>query len=603
MKDVFLWSLCLIAFASLIKAVISDPQTTLLDQDCSPSISTDVSGYLSNRNKTFKDLRGQLLKNNTKFATAQKFGVYALAQCRDYLSGADCLACFVAAVSLSLNCLSDGTARVIFEGCYLRYEAEDFYRVATLPGDTWKCSPNQSSIKETLIDPVVKGLLMDLEAATPKTNGLFAAATQRVHGAGTDATIYAVAQCARTVSPSVCSKCLSVANRNVQHCPPQAGGSSVDAGCFLRYSDTAFFPKNAITDITPFLRVSSRTKSIISVCIVGGVCVFLLILALILWHRLFRKTAKRGVIAGLTNYNYKDLKSATKSFSEKYKVGEGGFGDVYKGIMKNGHVVAVKKLATSTSKVKADFESEIRLTSEVNHRNIIRLLGCCRKGPELLLVFEYMENGSLDKFLYGENRGTLGWKQRFDIIFGVARGLAYLHEEFHISIIHRDIKSSNILLDVDYQPKIADFGLARFIAENQSHFTTGFAGTLGYTAPEYAIHGHLSEKVDTYAYGVVVLEIISGRQSTNKMSASLTDPLLAHAWKLYADDLHLKLVDETLDPGEYNTEIVKKIIQLALMCTQSPTSTRPTMSEVVVSLKNISPIEHISQSNPTWSSC
>lgn len=120
MKDVFLWSLFFIVFVWLIKAVISDPQTNLLDQDCSPSTSTDVSGYLSKRNKTFKDLRGHLLKNSTKFATAQQYGVYALVQCRDYLSGADCLACFDAAVSLSLDCLSDGPARVIFEGCYLR---------------------------------------------------------------------------------------------------------------------------------------------------------------------------------------------------------------------------------------------------------------------------------------------------------------------------------------------------------------------------------------------------------------------------------------------------------------------------------------------------
>ncbi|KAL8155614.1 hypothetical protein AgCh_000851 [Apium graveolens] len=475
MKDVFLWPLLLIW---LIKAVISDPQTNLLDRDCSPSISTDVSGYLSNRNNTFKDLRGQLLKNNTKFATAEQYGVYALVQCRDYLSDADCLACFDAAVSLSLNCLSDGTARVIFEGCYLRYEGEDFYKVATLPGNTWKCSPNQSSIKENLIDPVVKGLLRDLEIATPKTNGFFAAATRRIHASGTDSTIYAVAQCAQTVSQRVCRNCLSVANRNIQNCPPQAGGSSVDAGCFLRYSDVPFFPKNATTDITPFLRASSSTKSRISLCVVGGVCIFLLILALMLWYRLFRKTAKRGVISGLINYDYKDLKSATKNFCEEYKVGEGGFGDVYKGVLEKGHVVAVKKLATSSSKVKENFESEIKLTSEVNHRNIIRLLGYSRKGPELLLVFEYMENGSLDKFLYGEERGTLSWKQRFDIIFGIARGLAYLHEEFHTSIIHRDIKSSNILLDVDYHPKIADFGLARLIAEDQSHFTTGFAGTL-----------------------------------------------------------------------------------------------------------------------------
>ncbi|KAL1802966.1 hypothetical protein ACET3Z_031613 [Daucus carota] len=602
MKDIFLWQLVFIAFVWLIKAVKSDPQTYLLDQDCSPRISADVSSYLSSRNNTFKDLRGKLLENSTKFATAQQDGVYAMVQCRNYLSSADCLICFDAAVSLSLACHSDGPARVIYQGCFLRYEAEDFYRVATLPGNTWTCSPKQSSIKETLINPVVEGLLRDLEVATPKTNSLFAAATRQVPGAGTDATIYAAAQCAQTVSQSECGNCLSVANRKLENCPPQAGGSSVDAGCFLRYSDTAFFPKNATIDITPFLRASSRTKSILIAGLVASACIFLLILAFMLWHRLFRKTSERGFISGITHYKYKDLKAATKSFSENNKVGEGGFGDVYKGITNEGDVVAVKKLAMTTRKVKEDFESEIRLTSKVNHRNIIRLLGCSGKGPELLLVFEYMRNGSLDKFLYGEKRGTLSWNQRFDIIFGIARGLAYLHDEFHISIIHRDIKSSNILLDDDYQPKIADFGLARLIAEGQSHLTTGFAGTLGYTAPEYAIHGHLSEKVDTYAYGVVVLEIISGQQCTKMMADPVAGSLLAYAWKLYADGMHIDLVDEALDPGEYSIEIVKKIIQLALMCTQSPVSTRPTMSEVVASLTGYSPIEQIPESMPTWSS-
>ncbi|KAL7251359.1 hypothetical protein ACSBR1_013241 [Camellia fascicularis] len=186
------------------------------------------------------------------------------------------------------------------------------------------------------------------------------------------------------------------------------------------------------------------------------------------------------------------------------------------GTLKNGNIIAVKKLALSSSRAKADFESEVKLISNVHHRNLIRLLGCSNKGPELLLVYEYMANGSLDRFLYGERRGALNWKQWFEIIFGTARGLAYLHEQFHVCIIHRDIKFSNILLDDDFQPKIADFGLARLLPEEQSHLSTRFAGTLVYTAPGYAIHGQLFEKVDTYSFGVVVLEIISG-QKCNEM--------------------------------------------------------------------------------------
>ena len=163
----------------------------------------------------------------------------------------------------------------------------------------------------------------------------------------------------------------------------------------------------------------------------------------------------------------------------KVKIGEGGFGDVFKGLLKNGKIVTVKRLIVmQTSRVKEDFESEVKLISNVQHRNLVRLLGCSRKGSECLLVYEYMANSSLDKFLYGERRGTLNWKQRFNIIVGMARGLAYLHEEFHVCIIHRDIKSSNVLLDDDFQPKIADFGLARLLPDDHSHLSTRFAGTL-----------------------------------------------------------------------------------------------------------------------------
>nr|CAD1836207.1 unnamed protein product [Ananas comosus var. bracteatus] len=326
--------------------------------------------------------------------------------------------------------------------------------------------------------------------------------------------------------------------------------------------------------------------------VVGGVVVLLLLgIVAFLWIQRSRKLEKvhRGDILGATelqgpvNFNYKDLKAATNNFSEENKLGEGGFGDVYKGLLKNGKIVAVKKLAIAeTKKAKQDFQGEVKLISNVHHRNLVRLLGCSSKGPELILVYEYMANSSLDKYLFGEKRGTLNWKQRFDIIVGMARGLAYLHQEFHVRIIHRDIKSSNILLDDDFQPKIADFGLARLLPNDHSHLSTKFAGTLGYTAPEYAIHGQLSEKVDTYSYGVVVLEIISGRKSNDMKLEPVTQYLLELAWKLYESGDLIELVDESLDPNEYEQEEVKRIIEIALLCTQSTVAARPTMSEVIV---------------------
>ncbi|CAN0897385.1 Cold-responsive protein kinase 1 [Linum grandiflorum] len=205
-----------------------------------------------------------------------------------------------------------------------------------------------------------------------------------------------------------------------------------------------------------------------------------------------------------------------------------------------------------------------------------------------------MPNSSLDRFLFpvvgsgGERiNPVLGWKQRFDVILGMAQGLAYLHEQFHVHIIHRDIKPNNILLDDDFQPKIADFGLARLLPENQTHMTTKFAGTLGYTAPEYAIHGQLSEKVDIYSYGIVVLEIISGTKNSGMIMDSSGEFLLKRAWNSYERGSHIELVDEAIDPTEYQAEEMKKIIEIALTCTQSTPALRPTMSEIIMLLKSL----------------
>ncbi|TKY47330.1 LRR receptor serine/threonine-protein kinase [Spatholobus suberectus] len=271
--------------------------------------------------------------------------------------------------------------------------------------------------------------------------------------------------------------------------------------------------------------------------------------------------------------------------------------------MKNGKVVAVKKLiAGKSSKIDDDFESEVMLISNVHHRNLVRLLGCCSKGQERILVYEYMANNSLDKFLFGKRKGSLNWKQRYDIILGTARGLAYLHEEFHVSIIHRDIKSGNILLDEELQPKISDFGLVRLLPWDQSHLTTRFAGTLGYTAPEYALHGQLSEKADTYSYGIVVLEIISGQKSTDVKVVDDDDDeyLLRRAWKLYERGMHLELVDKSLDPNNYDAEEVKKVIDIALLCTQASAAMRPAMSEVVVLLSSNELVERMRPSMPIF---
>lgn len=493
--------------------------------------------------------------------------------------------------------------------CLLRYESNAFYDQTTMPGNLGICG-NETTSQGNAFVAAAEKLLADLQIAVPKIDGFFAAIKKKVGGDSGNMTVYGVAQCVESASKGACQDCLKVAYGNIERCVPEADGKAVDAGRFLRYSDTPFFADNQTTNITPFLgNDDSNKKKVIIGGGVGGVGLLLIIVLLFSWFKLSRKRKEvpRDGILGATelrgpvNYKYSVLKSATRNFTEENKLGEGGFGDVYKGTLKNGKVVAVKKLVISQSRrAKAYFESEVKLISNVHHRNLVRLLGCCSKGPKLLLVYEYMANSSLDKYLFGERRSFLNWKQRNDIIVGTASGLTYLHEQFHVCIIHRDIKTSNILLDNDMQPRIADFGLARLLPEDQSHLSTNFAGTLGYTAPEYAIHGQLSEKVDTYSFGVVALEIVSGQKITDVNVDADGEYLLERAWRLYENDMHLELVDENLDPDDYKAEDVKKIIEIGLMCTQASAALRPTMSEVVVLLKSKGSLEHRPQNRPAF---
>ncbi|KAK1410559.1 hypothetical protein QVD17_37096 [Tagetes erecta] len=583
--------------------VTSQPQSNLILRGCAQINSSDPPTFFENLNATFRDIRRQLLNNNTYFATSVQSNntepVYALAQCRNYMLANDCVDCLDFADRSIRSCAAAIGGRVVLDGCFLRYEADSFYSQTTLPGNVGLCG-NRTSSRQDAFATVVDGLLSNLSIATPRINGFFAAVTAPVVGTNTS-TAYAIAQCVNTVTPDGCKNCLQVAYANIRSCTTDVtDGRGIDSGCFMRYSASPFFDNNKTVDITPFLREGgSSKKGAVIGGVLGGVGVLIMFLiALLLWYRRSKRTTPIDSLYGATlqgpkEYSYTDLKKATKDFKDENKLGEGGFGDVYKGIVKGGNTVAVKKLAIGSITARDNFDTEVRVISNVHHRNLIRLLGCCSKGPELLLVLEYMPNGSLEKYLYGEKLGSLNWKQRYDIIFGMARGLAYLHEQYHVTIIHRDIKPSNILLDNDFQPKIADFGLARLLPEDQTHISTRFGGTLGYTAPEYAIHGQLSEKVDTYSFGMVVLEIVTGKRCTDVPNESVGEEyLLERAWNHYESSIHLKLVDDSLDPAEYREEDIKKIIEIALMCTQSPVSMRPTMSEVVMLLSDRSRVQN-----------
>ncbi|KAJ0764214.1 putative protein kinase RLK-Pelle-DLSV family [Helianthus annuus] len=276
---------------------------------------------------------------------------------------------------------------------------------------------------------------------------------------------------------------------------------------------------------------------------------------------------------------------ATSNFNVSNKIGEGGFGPVYKGVLEDGREVAVKRLSDTSQQGIEEFKNELISISKLQHRNLVKLLGYCIHGNEMILIYEYMANKSLDSFIFDEARSTmLDWPQRLGIVHGVARGILYLHQDSRLQIIHRDLKAGNILLDGDMNPKISDFGLARkFVGHDTTAKTKKVVGTYGYISPEYAVHGRFSTKSDVYSFGVLVLEIVSGKKNREFSHEDHSDNLLGHAWRLYKQGRSIELMSASLRASCVVPEVIRSI-HVALLCVQHHAKDRPTMLSVLLML-------------------
>ncbi|KAL9239298.1 hypothetical protein vseg_013634 [Gypsophila vaccaria] len=300
-------------------------------------------------------------------------------------------------------------------------------------------------------------------------------------------------------------------------------------------------------------------------------------------------------------FTYKEIKLATKNFDSSRIIGHGAFGTVYKGIIpETGHVVAVKRCSHGGGEGKEEFLSELSIIATLRHRNLVRLLGWCHEKGEILLIYDYMINGSLDKALF-ESRIVLSWPHRRKILHGVASALAYLHQECENLVVHRDVKASNIMLDEAFNARLGDFGLARQIEHDKSPAATVAAGTMGYLAPEYLLTGRATDKTDVFSYGAVVLEVASGRRPIERdVGANGNGNLVDWVWGLHRDGKLLAAADERLN-GEYEEEEMRRVLWVGLACSHPDPTVRPTMRSVVQMLVGEAEVPIVTRTKPSMS--
>ncbi|XP_048434070.1 receptor-like serine/threonine-protein kinase SD1-8 [Pyrus x bretschneideri] len=290
--------------------------------------------------------------------------------------------------------------------------------------------------------------------------------------------------------------------------------------------------------------------------------------------------------AELPIFGLRAIIAATNNFAEANKLGEGGFGPVYKGILAENQEVAIKRLSKKSGQGHQEFMNELKLIAKLQHTNLVRLLGCCLEDEEMILIYEYMNNRSLDKLLFDTSEKIeLNWGRRFQIIEGIAQGVLYIHKYSRLKIIHRDLKASNILLDGALNPKISDFGMARIFGINQTEANTNrVVGTYGYMSPEYARYGHFSEKLDVFSFGVLLLEIVSGKKNAAFYRFEHSPTLAGWAWELWKDGRGMEVIDESVRETCRLDEALK-CIHIGFLCVQEAPADRPTMSSVILMLQ------------------
>nr|XP_048337568.1 cysteine-rich receptor-like protein kinase 25 [Ziziphus jujuba var. spinosa] len=506
---------------------------------------------------------------DNSFSNESSKGLYGLFLCRGDVSSTSCQNCVNDATKqIRERCLANKTAIMWYDECMVRYSGTNFFGVVEIMPKLLMYSTGTNNSEPDKPDVDVQALMYPMITDAANSNMLFK--TNESPGNNESLRRY---------------------------------------GCNLRYEDYIFYqpelrPPQPAPQPPPDDKGKKENNTTMIVVITLSSVAGVAALFGLLYYFFFGKKKGQGELVDTSMLERDDdnngevkyfslstIRAATKSFSDTNKLGEGGFGPVYKiriytiGILINGKEIAVKRLSMRSRQGLEEFKTEVNLIAKLQHKNLVKLLGCCLEQDEKLLVYEYMANTSLDAFLFDITKCIkLHWDVRTNIVNGIARGLVYLHEDSRLKIIHRDLKASNILLDDEMNPKISDFGTARIFGNNQIDANTDrVVGTYRYMAPEYAMEGLFSIKSDVYSFGVLLLEIVTGKKNNGIFGTERTQSLPSYVWQQWSEDKG----EETIDPNLINACPVNEAlrwIHISLLCVQEDPNDRPNMSSVVLML-------------------
>ncbi|XP_062087498.1 cysteine-rich receptor-like protein kinase 10 isoform X3 [Humulus lupulus] len=599
----FLSSLQIISIGLSVGATVP----TYLYHNCTNATTyTPNSIYQNNLRNLLSSLSSNASSefHNTTAGEGSSSPVYGSFLCRGDVNTTACRDCVTFAVKdVVKRCPVQKETMIWYDECQLRYSNRSFFgtvyerpRVSLL-NTANVTNPNQFNL---IVNTTTKGAAAEAAKGVPGDKK-FGTKEANVNGFQR---LYTLAQCTPDLNASSCGRCLTDAiGRLPICCSGKLGGRVLFPSCSVRYEVYPFYYQNSSTPppaasppatppppgFTSSTKGKSKTsaRTIVAIVVSIAVAVLLFILGFCFLTKRAKKKytlAKGGddiTTPESLQFDLATIEAATNKFSADYKLGEGGFGEVYKGTLPNGQEIAVKRLSKGSGQGTEEFKNEVLVLAKLQHRNLVRLLGFCLEGEETLLVYEFVPNKSLDYFLFDTKRQEqLTWAIRYKIIGGIARGIMYLHEDSQLRIIHRDLKASNILLDTDINSKISDFGLAKMFDIDQTRGNTNrIVGTYGYMSPEYAMHGQFSLKSDVYSFGVLVLEIISGKKNSSFYETDYAEDLLSYAWKLWKEGNPLKLLDPTLAQSYSENEVVR-CINIGLLCVQEDPEDRPTMKTI-----------------------